>query len=292
MIRATFSGVTKAGLITMTDTLMLSAEGLRSRVRLAGAVGRPTLMLLHDGAYGTDGDLCWGPVMPELSGHFNLIVPDLLGWGGSDKVAFFDRSAYASRLQQIASVCRALSLVEQGIFLAGVSFGAELAVRAAIEPEWGIRPKAVVSISGTGGRLYRDNAAASALGAYEPSPAAALKLTRSLTSGMPGLTEHAQRRFELSLIPGHWETLSAVRLRSPALPSAEPDEGWLDRLDDVSVPILFVEGRQDSLMERGWAEKMSKRVPGSSWREVDGGHEPNLDHPSQVAELLREFFLR
>lgn len=276
----------------MNDTLTLSADGLRSRVRIAGDAGRPTLVLLHDGAYGTDGDLCWGPVMPALSDRFRVVVPDLLGWGGSDKVAFFDRSAYASRLRQMASLCHSMGLLEQGVFLAGVSFGAELAVRTAVEPEWGIRPKAVVSISGTGGRLFRVNAAVSELGAYEPSPAAAVKLTRSLTSGMPGLLEHAQRRYELSLVPGHWETLSAARLRNPALPSLPPDEGWLDRLGDVSVPILFVEGRQDALMERGWAEKMSRRVPGSSWCEVDGGHEPNLDHPSQVADLIREFLLR
>jgi pimeloyl-ACP methyl ester carboxylesterase len=276
----------------MNDTLTLSVDGLTSRVRIAGDASRPALMLLHDGAYGTDGELCWGPVMPALSERFRVVVPDLLGWGGSDKVAFFDRSAYASRLRQVASLCQAMGLLEQGVFLAGVSFGAELAVRAAVEPGWGIRPKAVVSISGTGGRLYRINAAVSELGAYEPSPAAAMKLTRSLTSGMPDLPGHAQRRYELSLIPGHWETLSAARLRNPALPSPPPDEGWLDRLDEVSVPILFVEGRQDALMEPGWAEKISQRVPGSSWREVDGGHEPNLDHPSQVADLIQEFFLR
>jgi pimeloyl-ACP methyl ester carboxylesterase len=276
----------------MNDTLTLSADGLQSRVRIAGDASGPTLVLLHDGAYGTDGDLCWGPVMPALSDRFRLVIPDLLGWGGSDKVAFFDRSAYASRLHQVASVCHGMGLLEKGVFLAGVSFGAELAVRAAVEPEWGIRPKAVVSISGTGGRLYRVNAAVSELGAYEPSPAAALKLTRALTSGMPDLMEHSQRRYELSLIPGHWETLSAARLHNPALPSLPADEGWLDRLDEVSAPILFVEGRQDPLMERGWAEKMSRRVPGSSWREVDGGHEPNLDHPLQVADLIREFFLR
>ena len=275
----------------MIDTLTLAADGLRSRVRISGDARQPTLMLLHDGAYGTDGDLCWGPVMPELSSHFRLVVPDLVGWGGSDKIAYFDRSAYASRLRQVASLCHTLGL-EHGIFLAGVSFGAELAVRAAVEPEWGIRPRAVVSISGTGGRLYRVNAAVSELGAYEPSPDSALKLTRSLTCDMPGIEAHAQRRYELSLTPGHWEALSASRLHNPALPAAPADEGWLDRLGDVTAPILFVEGRRDTLMERGWAEKMSIRVPGSSWREIDGGHEPNLDHPSEVAQLIQEFFRR
>ncbi len=274
-----------------THTLTLCADGLRSRVRITGDAALPTLVLLHDGAYGTDGDLCWGPVMYTLSAHFHVVVPDLLGWGGSDKVAFFDRSPYAPRLHQVASVCRTLCLFDQGIFLAGVSFGAELTVLAAAEPEWGIRPRAVVSISGTGGRLYRVDAALKALGEYEPSPAAARELTQALTAGMPGLDAHAERRYSQSLTRGHWETLSAARLHNPATGHVAPDDTWIDRLDDVSVPVLFVEGREDGLMERGWAQKMAKRVPGGSWREIDGGHEPNLDHPAGVADLLREFFL-
>lgn len=275
----------------MVDPLSLDimAGEFRTCVRLSGDPGMPVLLLLHDGAYGTDGDLCWGPIQRALSDSFFVVAPDLLGWGRSDKVAFFDRSPYDPRLRQIAAICRTLCLLDRAVSIVGVSFGAELAVRASVEPHWGIPVMAAVSISGTGGRLYRVDSALKALGDYDPSFDEAKRLTEALVSGMGGLDVHAQQRFENSLTPGHWEALSASRLHNPAIARPQPDDSWIEKLALAQVPILFVEGRDDTLMESGWSEKMAKLVPGSSWRVMEGGHEPNLDHPTETVGVIREF---
>lgn len=262
---------------------------VRTHVSLAGSPERPTLILIHDGAYGTDGDLCWGPVQRELSDEFFVVVPDLIGWGRSSKAVFFDSSSYETRLRQLSELGRTLCLFDGSVFLAGVSFGAELAVRATVEPRWGIPVAATVSIAGTGGRLYRIDSALAEITDYEPSLEAARRLTSALVSSMDDLDDHVRRRYENSLAPGHWEALSAARLRSAAVPKPPPDESWLERLSTCEVPLLFVEGREDRLLERGWAEQMAARTPRGSWRVVEGAHEPNLDRPAEVAQLIREF---
>jgi pimeloyl-ACP methyl ester carboxylesterase len=247
-------------------------------------------MLLHDGAYGTDGALCWDRVQGLLSDEFFVLVPDLLGWGQSDKVVHFDQSPYESRLRQISTLCDTLCLGDRGIYLVGVSFGAELAVRAAVEPSWGVPVKAVVSIAGTGGRLYRIDAAMHALAEYEPSLDAARDLTQALVSDLDRVdADHVRRRYENSLIAGHWEALSSARLHNPAAPRRRADEEWTERLAGTRIPMLFVEGREDKLLEAGWAEAMARLVPGSSSRVIDGAHEPNLDRPEEVAAVVRTF---
>ena len=261
----------------------------RTHVKLAGDPSRPAVMLLHDGAYGTDGDLCWGQVQRSLADSFFVIVPDLLGWGKTDKLVYFDRSPYEPRLSHIGSLCRTMCLLERGVYLVGVSFGAELAVRATTEAEWGVPARATISITGTGGRLYRLDSALEDLLHYEPSLEAARRLTAALVSSMDGLDDHVRIRYENSLAPGHWEALSAARLHNPAVSRPPPDDSWIDRLGQCKIPILFVEGRQDKLLEPGWAEQMAQRVPGSSWEVVEGAHEPNLDRPDEVADLIRGF---
>jgi pimeloyl-ACP methyl ester carboxylesterase len=269
--------------------LDLSIGDVRSHISLLGDRDRPTLILLHDGAYGTDGDLCWGPVQRALADEFFVVVPDLLGWGRSSKLAFFDRSSYESRLNQLAAIGRTLCLFDRKVLLAGVSFGAELAVRATVQLQWGIPVASTVSIAGTGGRLYRIDSAMHALSEYEPSLEDARRLTSMLVSSMEGLDDHVRRRYENSLEPGHWEALSAARLRTASVPKPPSDESWLEALSDCDTPLLFVEGRDDRLLEPGWAEQMALRTKRGSWEVIDGGHEPNLDRPAVVAELIREF---
>ena len=272
-------------------SLNVLAGEVRTHIRLAGDSNLPALILLHDGAYGTDAELCWDQVQRLLADDFFVIAPDLLGWGKTDKLVYFDRSPYEPRLSHIASLCRAMCLLDRGVYVVGVSFGAELAVRATTEPEWGIPALATVSITGTGGRLFRIDTVLQDLLEYEPSPEAARKLTQMLVASMEGLDDHVRTRYENSLVPGHWESLSAARLHNPAVARIPEDDSWMDRLAQCNVPILFVEGRQDKLLEPGWAEKMVKLVPGSSWKVVEGGHEPNIDRPNDVADFIKEFLL-
>ena len=267
----------------------IRAGGIRTRLIEAGDPDRPTVVLVHDGAYGTDSMLCWEGVIRQLTDRYHVVAPDLIGWGGTDKLCYFDRSPYDYRLEHLAAVCRVLALDEPAFF-AGSSFGAELVARGVAEPKWGWNVRAAVAITGTGGRLYRMPGGIERLSDYTPSIEAARRLTAMLVHSTDGLDEHIQRRFEISMAPGHWEALSALGLRNPSAERVVRPEDWPEPLLDCEVPILWVEGADDPLLEKGWAAKMAELGDSFSSVVVLGGHEPNIEHPADTGRLIREFF--
>lgn len=252
----------------------------------AGTVGRPPLVLMHDGAFGTNADLCWSAVIDALGGEFHIFAPELLGWGATDKVVYLDRSPYAARIPHITAFLETLDIGPAAFM--GVSFGGSMILRAAVEAgnPWQIA-RAII-LSGTGGP-YRQRASFEALAEFTPSVAAAAQLTDHLVMSSKGLEQHIQQRFANSLVPGHWEALMAPRLKNPsAAPRAETDD-FLDKLKDLPVPICLVAGAHDHLLEPGWAERMAALSPAFKAITIDAAHEPNIDKPEIVVDLARQF---
>ena len=271
-----------------TRRRFIRAGGHRTGLLEAGNPDLPTVVLVHDGAYGTDAALCWDQVIAELSADHHVVAPDLIGWGATDKLCYFDRSPYDYRLEHIAAVCDVLA-PDEPVFFAGSSFGAELVVRGVAEPRWGWRARAAVAIAGTGGRLFRTPGGIEQLGDYTPSLEAAARLTGFLVASAEGMDEHIRRRYENSLVPGHWEALRALHLRNPAVERTPPPDDWPEPLRGCATPVLFVEGEDDPLLDSGWAAQMADLSPAFSSEVVRGSHEPNLEHPADTARLIRAF---
>ncbi|RDJ20302.1 alpha/beta hydrolase [Bosea caraganae] len=110
---------------------------------LIGGSG-PPLLLLH-GAPQTR--VCWRQVAPALAEHFTVVVPDLRGYGRSDKPeGGGDFSAYSKRtmaLDQIASM-RALGFDRFDV--AGHDRGGRVAYRLALDHPDAVRRLAVLDI--------------------------------------------------------------------------------------------------------------------------------------------------
>lgn len=265
----------------------INAGGFATRYLEAGSPDRPTLVLLHDGGFGTTAELCWAGVVDRMAAEFHIVAPELLGWGGTDKVVFFDRSPYAGRIPHIAAFLRELRI--EGAFFAGASFGGSLMMRAAVAAGNPWRIKRGVSISGTGGP-FRLQSGIDALSDYVPSLKAAERLTSLIVRDMSGLDEHVRQRHENSLIPGHWESLSAPRLHNPAVDRPRPQDPYMSDLASLSIPILLIEGRHDALLERGWAKRLAAASPQIAVAEMDAGHEPNIEAPEHLCPLLESFF--
>ncbi|HEY7282334.1 MAG TPA: alpha/beta hydrolase [Actinomycetota bacterium] len=278
--------------MTRRRTFRVRAGGWGTTVLEGGSDGAPVVVLVHDGAYGTDADLCWGEVADGLSGDFHVLAPDLLGWGGSDKVNFFDRSPYDFRLEHLGALCRTLAL-DEPVHFAGVSFGAELVCRGAAQPRWRWPVRSAVSITGTGGRMFRVPGGIEQLSDYDPPTLdGARRITAMLVEDMAGLDDHVQRRFDNSLTPGHWEALTSLRMRNPAVERVIPPDDWPEPLRTCEAPILFVEGRSDVLLEQGWAAQMAEIAPNGESLVIQGGHEPNIDRPGDVVEAIGTFCSR
>ncbi len=263
------------------------AGGFNTRYLEAGTRAKPTLMLIHDGAFGTTAELCWSGMLAALSRDYHILAPELLGWGGTDKVVYFDRSPYAARIPHIAAFARSLK-VEHADYL-GASFGGSLIMRAKVAPgnPWKIRR--AMSLSGSGGP-YRLQSGIEALADYTPSMEAATKLTELIAGSTAGLDEHIRQRHENSLIAGHWETLMAPRLKNPSVQRTPPADNYLELLAKTEVPSLLVEGLRDPLLEKGWAAKLAELSPLIASTTLDAGHEANIECPDKVVDLVRTHF--
>ncbi|RKR86832.1 pimeloyl-ACP methyl ester carboxylesterase [Micromonospora pisi] len=104
------------------------ADQVALNVAVAGS-GRP-IVLLH-GFPQTH--LMWRHVAADLAADHTVIVPDLRGYGDSDKPADLDGQAYAKRTMAADVVALARSLGHDRFALAGHDRGALVAIRAGLD---------------------------------------------------------------------------------------------------------------------------------------------------------------
>ena len=270
---------------SVTKTVV--AAGFSTRYLEAGQAGKPQLVLIHDGGFGASADLCWGAIIDLLADEFHIFAPEMLGWGGTDKVVFLDRSPYAARLPHIAAFVDVMGI--RSACFAGASFGGSLTMRASVTDGNPWRMERAISISGTGGP-FRLQSGIDALAEYTPSMEAATKLMGLIIGDVAGFEEHIRQMHENSLIPGHWESMMAPRLRNPSADRSPPVDKYLEQLEHTRIPTLLVAGDHDPLLEARWADKLAARSELIEARQVDAGHEPNIDQPELVAGIMRDFF--
>lgn len=261
------------------------AGGLVTSYLEAGDPAGAPLVLLHDGAFGSDAETCWSGVLEAFPEH-RVLAPDLLGHGGTAKVAFFDLDPMTQRVRHIRDFCQALGL-ERPAFV-GSSFGGGMVLRGAASGL--LEMRCGVSIAGPGG-IHMKPAEFARLQAYEPTLEWARAVAEILAADPTD--EQVQDRYERSLAPGHYEALAAARLQHPARAGQEPPDwrpAYREALGKVQVPVLLVAGGDDVLLEDGWADAMAELLPEGRAVTIAGArHQPHVDHREEVVDLLRAF---
>lgn len=111
----------------MDDGRFVDAGGVKTRYVTSGG-GRP-VVLLHGAGPGTDGAGTWPRTMQSLAGIARVVVPDLVGFGATERPAGL---AYSMSvwLDHLSAFVDAIG-VESAAFV-GTSFGAALALRFAL----------------------------------------------------------------------------------------------------------------------------------------------------------------
>lgn len=263
----------------------ISFDGLTTRYYEGGPADAPPVLLVHDGSYGADALLSFGEVARLLSSNHRVVLPDLYGWGGSSKGHWFDQSLYAPRIRQLAQLSERLGL--DGAHAVGNSFGGSLVLHTAIS---GAVPLAsATSIAGTGGP-WRSQLGMTAMTDYQSTREEAERVSALVVSSDRADDAHIERRYQNSLIPGHWESLRAWGLRNPVLEGGAPASDYPASLSRVSIPVLLIEGDADVMVEPGWSERVVEAAPNVRRQVLSAGHSPNIDQPEAVADLLSEFF--
>jgi pimeloyl-ACP methyl ester carboxylesterase len=248
----------------------------------------PPLVLLHGF---TDTWRTWEPVLPALERRFEVFAPTLAGHAGGP--AFADGGATDDALvEALESMLDELGWEAPAV--AGNSLGGFVALRLAQRE----RARSVVAIAPAGGWMPDD-----------PAIAATLRYFRAMA---PMVREAAPRALEIAATPegrkratvayasnaDHVSAdLVAHLIRGAAACDPEPllafaeREGWQAEPERITCPLRFVWGTEDQLLALpNAAARYRAEFPQAEWIEIAGaGHCPQLDHPTETAELIAGF---
>lgn len=266
----------------------IEAGCFHTRYWESGDSAAPPVVLLHDGAWGADGYITWSAVMRDLAADHHVLAPDLLGFGGTDKVVFLDRAPYPFRIRHVGAFCRAVGIDRPAHFV-GTSFGGSMVLRAAHGTDWDMA--SVTSIGGTGGP-WRMEIGKRVLTELEPGRGYIERVVELLTNDVTGFEDNVDRRLENSMLPGHYGAMVSLRLQHPAADRPVPADDYPDTLAAARCPVTVVEMSEDRLMEPGWTAHVKAVAPQVEVVHMAGPHCPNLTQPAETAELLRTVFAR
>lgn len=269
----------------------LTLHGNRYAYRLAGK--GPVVVLIHGV---TSESSTWRLVMRDLSRHFTVIAPDLLGHGSSAKpTGDYSLGAHASIVRDL--------LVELGhdrATFVGHSLGGGIAMQIAYQFPERCERLVLVDSGGLGREVGFLLRAATLPGAGFVLPI--LASSRVLDAGRlaGGLLGSLGLRAGTDLresARGH-ATLGDRATREAFLRTirsvVEPSGQRVDATDRLYLaeraPMLFIWGEHDSLIPVSHAHTAHQQVP-SSRLEIftDSGHFPQLDEPARFVEVVSDF---
>lgn len=244
--------------------------------------GKP-LILLHDMA--TWGYL-WAGILPDLA-EFRVLVPDLPGFGYSDKSDRFDRSL-ARQTEMIGEWMTRIGVKRAAI--AGHGIGGGVALRLAT-----LFPRLVARLCLMSPVCY-DSWPQEALWDFGRAGAD----RRYSASGTIMLVKE-QLREELACCPGE-EMLNSLLapystgvgkrslMRDISAQHANDTTEITPLLPRIGVPTLILWGKDDQLQRSVYGERLAADIPGARLIRMENArHYLMLDAKAKVAEHLREF---
>jgi pimeloyl-ACP methyl ester carboxylesterase len=248
----------------------------------------PDVVLLHGGEYGASAEITWRYNIEALAKNFHVVAPDLLGWGQTDKIYSFSDPA-GLRIKHLQRFLEALGIGQA--YFVGNSAGGGVILRAVVRRPAPLQILKMVTICGNAS-VFKTNAQAD-LDNYTPSLENMKKIVALLYHDPKWQSaETVRERYESSIVPGAWETLSAARLRSPAHQTRSTAEEFVKQLSQLQTPLLIMSCEHDPLNQRDWDANFQKIVPGSRvHRFMHSAHEPQIEETDEFNRVLTEFLL-
>jgi pimeloyl-ACP methyl ester carboxylesterase len=242
-------------------------------------------LLLHDGAWGGSSDVTWGTCIPALAAHYRVIAPDFLGFGGSDKATYFDRSSYEPRIAQLESLLDVLNIDSQ-VHVVGSSFGGSVALRwLAVRSE---RLRSVTSIGGSGGP-WKTDFMKEQLGRWDGSRFDLARILLLLMDQTDDFDAQLSLRQHFATMPGHYRALASAAMPIPEILRNDNVDAWPEPLKGIKTPTLLIAGQRDDLFEHEWPDRIARVLPNAQVVRPDCRHSPNLDSPGETTSTLLGF---
>lgn len=260
----------------------IEVGGIRTNYHDLGA-GFPLLMI-HGSGPGVSGYVNWRTVMNALAEDCRVIIPDMVGFGFTDRP---EDQAYNvdAWVEQAIGLLDALGIAQADIV--GNSFGGALALKLAIRHPTRLRR---IVLMGSAGIDFPITDGLEAVWGYEPSPANMRKLLDIFAFDRSLINDDlAQLRYQASVQPGFQESFSAM---FPA-----PRQRWVRALasDEAQIraiphEVLLVHGREDRVIPLESSVRLTAFIARAQLH-VFGrcGHWTQIEQAARFTRLVRDF---
>ncbi|MCK9260017.1 MAG: alpha/beta fold hydrolase [Azoarcus sp.] len=242
------------------------------------------LLMIHGSGPGVSGYVNWRTVMKDLAANRRVIIPDMVGFGFTDRPEgqVYDVDAW---VDQAIGLLDALGIAQADIV--GNSFGGALALKIAIRHPSRLRR---IVLMGSAGIDFPLTEGLDAVWGYEPSLANMRKLLdifafdRSLVND-----DLARLRYQASIQPGFQESFSAM---FPA-----PRQRWVEALasDEAQIraiphEVLVIHGREDQVIPLESSVRLSGLIARAQLH-VFGrcGHWTQIEQAARFTRLVQDF---
>ena len=227
----------------------------------------------------------WEPQAAGLGQYFDVITPDMRGYGESELPA----EAW-SPTADVLALMEALGLREAP-HVVGCSIGGIAAIDFAIEHPRRVSKLVLVS-AGIGGQpcddkydhLYAEVTAAEESKDLDTVNEAEMKLW---LVGMGRAVSHVDKRLRELFLDMNGR---ALRSDFRSAPKKGLDPPAFGRLREIKAPTLVVVGDQDLPETHDTADLLVSKIRGARKAIIhDAAHLPNLEHPEKFNRLLLDF---
>jgi 3-oxoadipate enol-lactonase len=255
-------------------------NGARIHYERAGE-GLPVI-LLHAGV--ADHRM-WGPQLGAFAKHFDVIAPDMRGFGRSELPPL-----HWSPVADVLGLIDHLQL--KPVHLIGCSIGGGVAIDFALEH--GERISKLVTVGpGVGGtqfgarypELFAEAEAAEKAGDHRAVVEADARLWLDGPRRRPGYVKDPIRKlfFEMD---GNFDS----DFESAPIDHIEPPAA--ERLHEITAATLVVVGDEDAPPVFDAVELLMEKIPHARKAVIhDAAHLPNLEHPEEFNRIVLEFLL-
>ncbi len=257
----------------------LTINGARIHYERAGQ-GLPVI-LLHAGV--ADSRM-WEPQVAAFAKHFDVIRPDLRGFGKSE----LPPTAW-SPFDDVLGLIAVLGL--KPAHIVGCSIGGGIAIDFALAHAERVS-KLVLVGPGIGGRsfganypeLFAEVEAAEKTGDTDAINRAEIRLWLDGPRRQEGYVREPLRELVLEMNGGNFES----DFKSAPIQHLDPPAA--ERLHEITAPTLVVVGDEDAPPIFDAVEMLMEKVPHARKAVIhDAAHLPNLEHPDEFNRIVLEF---
>lgn len=232
----------------------------------------------------------WKDCLELLSQHFQLIIPDLVGYGYSDQRDCFDRSIKVQS-QIISKLLEFLNV--ENLLVAGHDIGGAVAQRFVVDnlekvqkwvlidsvlyDSWPAEPMVRLGNPQLHYRTHGDELA--------------LKFIERLPDGFYHREKASKELLEGWMAPYATEEGKLSLIRNAAALNTNHTMELIDDLKKLTLPLLLLWGAKDQFQPLSSAERFKKEFPETQLRVIsDSDHFLPFEKAEEAAQILIEFF--